>query len=237
MSFAENLQYLRKRDKITQEELAEYLQVSRQAVSKWETGEFYPETEKLIALCDKFGVTIDDLLRGDVTKSGTAQPLEEKSASEDTRECCATDEKVCKSCEGKRAKTKREILGESFGGFIMISCVIAYLCMGCFANLWHPGWLVFLGGITLCTFLGSFLGNDGGEDESDGDSDDYQPNFKERMFGGLAAASMMAATVVFLCLGFFANLWHPGWISFIAGGALSGLFGGLAHYFSDKDKS
>ena len=68
MSFAENLQYLRKRDKITQEELAELLQVSRQAVSKWETGDFYPETGKLIILCDKFGVTLDELLRGDVAK-------------------------------------------------------------------------------------------------------------------------------------------------------------------------
>ena len=38
MSFAENLQTLRKRDKITQEELADKLQVSRQSVSKWETG-------------------------------------------------------------------------------------------------------------------------------------------------------------------------------------------------------
>lgn len=46
MSFAENLQTLRKRDKITQEELADKLQVSRQSVSKWETGEAYPETEK-----------------------------------------------------------------------------------------------------------------------------------------------------------------------------------------------
>ena len=38
MAFADNLQYLRKRDKITQEELADKLQVSRQSVSKWETG-------------------------------------------------------------------------------------------------------------------------------------------------------------------------------------------------------
>lgn len=50
MSFAENLQYLRKRDKVTQEGLAETLGVSRQSVSKWETGEAYPETEKIIAL-------------------------------------------------------------------------------------------------------------------------------------------------------------------------------------------
>lgn len=67
MAFAENLYYLRRKSRITQEELADSLDVSRQSVSKWETGEAYPETEKLIALCDKFGVSLDDLLRGDLT--------------------------------------------------------------------------------------------------------------------------------------------------------------------------
>ena len=79
MAFAENLYYLRKKNRITQEELADFLDVSRQSVSKWETGEAYPETEKLIALCDKFGVSLDDLLRGDLT-----QPQEcEKSGEND----------------------------------------------------------------------------------------------------------------------------------------------------------
>lgn len=67
MNLAKNLQYLRKRDKVTQEELADRLGVSRQSVSKWETGEAYPETDKLIMLCDLFNVSLDGLLRGDVT--------------------------------------------------------------------------------------------------------------------------------------------------------------------------
>jgi len=65
MSFSENLHYLRKRDKVTQEELADKLGVSRQSVSKWETGEAYPETDKLLLLCDLFGVSLDGLMRGD----------------------------------------------------------------------------------------------------------------------------------------------------------------------------
>lgn len=72
MNLAKNLQYLRKQNKITQEELAEKLDVSRQSISKWEMGEAYPETEKLIALCDLFGTSLDDLVRGDVT-SGEAE--------------------------------------------------------------------------------------------------------------------------------------------------------------------
>lgn len=66
MNISQNLQYLRKRDKITQEELADKLGVSRQSVSKWETGEAYPETDKLITLCDLFGVSLDELMRTDL---------------------------------------------------------------------------------------------------------------------------------------------------------------------------
>ena len=67
MSFSENLQYLRKRDRITQEELADKIGVSRQSVSKWETGEAYPETDKLIVLCDMFNVSLDVMVRGDAS--------------------------------------------------------------------------------------------------------------------------------------------------------------------------
>ena len=50
MSFGENLQYLRKQKEITQEQLAEQLEVSRQSVSKWESGQSFPEMEKLLQL-------------------------------------------------------------------------------------------------------------------------------------------------------------------------------------------
>lgn len=69
--YSQNLYYLRKRDKITQEELADRLGVSRQAVSKWETGEAYPETEKLIVLCDYFRISIDSFLRSDLSQTAT----------------------------------------------------------------------------------------------------------------------------------------------------------------------
>lgn len=68
MNLAKNLQVLRKNKKITQEEVAERLGVSRQSVSKWETGEGYPEMDKLLLLSDWFGVSVDELLRGDLQK-------------------------------------------------------------------------------------------------------------------------------------------------------------------------
>ena len=62
MEFHEKLQYLRKQNHWTQEQLAEKLYVSRTAVSKWESGKGYPNIESLKAISKIFGVSIDELL-------------------------------------------------------------------------------------------------------------------------------------------------------------------------------
>ena len=62
MMFAENLVALRKVHAMSQEELAERIGVSRQTLSKYETGESLPDIEKCKALADVFGITVDDLI-------------------------------------------------------------------------------------------------------------------------------------------------------------------------------
>ncbi len=64
--FADNLKKIRKEHNLSQEELSEEIGVSRQAISKWESGAAYPEMDKIILLCDKFNVNIDDLLHKDI---------------------------------------------------------------------------------------------------------------------------------------------------------------------------
>lgn len=68
MSFAEKLQSLRKSKGISQEQLAELLDVSRQSISKWESGQNYPEIDKLIKLSDLFDITLDDLVKDKASK-------------------------------------------------------------------------------------------------------------------------------------------------------------------------
>lgn len=63
MEFAEKILTLRKSNDLTQEELAEKLNVSRQSVSKWESGQAVPELEKIVALSSVFNVTTDYLLK------------------------------------------------------------------------------------------------------------------------------------------------------------------------------
>ena len=74
MPLSDNLQFLRARQGLTQEQLAEQLDVSRQSVSKWESAASFPEMDTLLKLCDMFHTDLDTLLRGSV----------EQSLSEDT---------------------------------------------------------------------------------------------------------------------------------------------------------
>lgn len=64
MNIADRIQKLRKREGISQEELADHIGVSRQAVSKWESDQSLPEIDKICLLSDYFGVTTDYLLKG-----------------------------------------------------------------------------------------------------------------------------------------------------------------------------
>lgn len=61
MGFAENLREIRNKRNITQEQLAELLFVSRQTISKWESGQGYPETEKLLSIAKALNVSLDYL--------------------------------------------------------------------------------------------------------------------------------------------------------------------------------
>ena len=73
MKFYEKLYELRKSAGMTQNDLAEKLNVSRQAVSRWEQGSATPDVENLIAISDLFGVTLDELLRGEAPPTAAQQ--------------------------------------------------------------------------------------------------------------------------------------------------------------------
>lgn len=81
MNFASNLQILRKtHGNLSQEALADQMNVSRQTVSKWEMGAATPEVDKLAALADYFHCTLDQLLREDLNKRREAySPVEIKT--------------------------------------------------------------------------------------------------------------------------------------------------------------
>lgn len=81
MKFGENLQKLRKEKRISQEQLAEQLGVTRQSVSKWESGNSYPEMDKIVAICNLFHCDMDVLINKDITEE-----REKKDASSVVKE-------------------------------------------------------------------------------------------------------------------------------------------------------
>ena len=106
MSFHSKMIKLRKHKGFTQETFAAEIGVSRQSVYKWESGQSYPEVEKLLKVARTFGVTVDDMLNDEmeVGRNGEMMPLADYLAEE---------ERLKKEAEEKRArraaaKAKRE---------------------------------------------------------------------------------------------------------------------------------
>ena len=75
---SEKLYQLRRSRGLSQEQLAEQLNVSRQAVSKWESGASMPESEKLLAISRFFGVTLDELMGEEQERMPDAGPAEKR---------------------------------------------------------------------------------------------------------------------------------------------------------------
>ena len=73
------LQY-RKKHNLSQEELAAKIGVSRQAISKWERAEASPDTDNLILLAEIYGVSLDELLKGENAKSENDEKSEQNNA-------------------------------------------------------------------------------------------------------------------------------------------------------------
>ena len=103
MALSEKLYELRKKSGLSQEQLAEQLGVSRQAVSKWESGKAVPESDTLISISQYFNVTLDYLMK---ENESVSEPVTEK---EETK---------------TNAKSRREkrIIG-------LIACLIGIVCL------------------------------------------------------------------------------------------------------------
>lgn len=79
MSFGDRLQAVRRGAGMTQEAFAQQLKVSRQAVSKWESSRGYPEIEKIIYICNHYGVSMDELFQDEVPHRPSAETKPEQS--------------------------------------------------------------------------------------------------------------------------------------------------------------
>lgn len=121
MNFNEKLQKLRKEKKYSQEELADMLDVTRQSVSKWESGQTYPEMDKLLSICKIFGCTLEELTNDTINLNEFTG--EKKSKVSD----------ITNSIEEYIEKTYHYFAGSTFKDiikcFIVMFIVYLFLCV------------------------------------------------------------------------------------------------------------
>ena len=123
MTIADRIQSLRKAKGMSQEELADKVGVSRQAVSKWESEQATPDLDKVVIMSDIFEVTTDYLLKG----------IEPVKSDEHKTMADVIDQKVLTEKNGTRAKTALKWFLIGFGILLaidLISMLVYFLVNG-----------------------------------------------------------------------------------------------------------
>ena len=121
MAFSKQLIHLRNIRGMSQEELAALMDVSRQSVSKWETDQTYPDSEKLIRLSEIFEVSTDYLLKGTETEITNRQYNSRASAQMSAEVNDILDH------VHQMSQTKRMIIGLVLIGGIVFLCILCFL--------------------------------------------------------------------------------------------------------------
>ena len=137
MTLGEKIQSLRKQHGMSQEQLADTLNVSRQAVSKWETDESQPDIDRLVEISSIFNVSTDYLIKNKSTT--TSVSLAKKSSSSSS------------------FRTKRIAFLVST---IYSSAFVIFLILGFVWGLWHPGWIIFFLPPVIVRFLAQHMSKD-----------------------------------------------------------------------------
>lgn len=133
MGFAEKLKSIRKEKNLSQEQLAELLDVSRQAVSKWEQDHGYPETEKLISLATQLNISLDYLML-----SNQEEPVKAETKEISIKETTYLSDK--------------RIIVKSFDGTMACSCYKFYISPILLPTYNEPK--AILNGVDMRTFWG-----------------------------------------------------------------------------------
>ncbi len=172
LEIAERLIKLRKQHGLSQEELADQLGVSRQAVSKWERAESSPDTDNLIALAKLYNISLDELFG--INKDDDKEVKSQESDEGKKQTYCKIDKNglfvktpkesveidfkalgidIAKYTKREKTKFKVDLFPKNHNKnskivaileIILVFCaLIAYLLVGFLANGWHWAWILF----------------------------------------------------------------------------------------------
>mgnify|MGYP001081476259 CR=1 FL=1 len=209
---ANRLYELRKQHGYSQDELAEMLNVSRQAVSKWERSESSPDTDNLIALARLYGVSLDELL------GYTAQASDACDNKDETSDAASDGDKVHIDEDGIYIEDKN-------GEKVTIKGGIAKFVNKVVGDIHVDGANTTVNGKE------AHCDKDAPHVEiADGKIVVSEKDKTARIINDCVwGVSFLLATIAYLLIGFLCNLWHPGWILFFAPFVLGGISSTITH--------
>lgn len=222
---ANRLYELRKQHGYSQDELAEMLNVSRQAVSKWERSESSPDTDNLIALARLYGVSLDELLGYTAQASDACDDKNETSdaANDETGD----DSTVNFESDGDKVHIDEEgiHIEDKDGAKVVIKGGIAKLVNKVVGDIHVDGAKTTVNGKEV------HCDKDAPHVEiADGKIVVSEKDKTARIINDCVwGVSFLLATIAYLLIGFLCNLWHPGWILFFAPFVLGGISNTITH--------
>ena len=193
MAIGNRLYNLRKEKNISQEELANALDVSRQTISKWETGESTPDFNKICPLCEYFGITTDELI------SGKQNIIEAKK-------------------ENKKAKFARN-LAVSIGLYIL--SLVAIILFSAAFDQPIIGVCLFFTIIAVATGLIIYSGIVYGKDKEEEEKEEKKKS--NSTLKGIMSIVDILGVIVYLLVSFITGAWHITWIIFLAVGLVNAI--------------
>ena len=134
---ANRLVSLRKQYNFSQDELAERLGVTRQAISRWERGEASPETDNLIGLSKIYGVSVDSLL---ALENGAGSPPVGRAREQPLQSAGKPEPAAAETVDKGPDNVFANRLVHAYPAIV----TLIYLILGFGFQLWHPGWILFL---------------------------------------------------------------------------------------------
>lgn len=131
MKLEERLTALRQEKGLSQADVAEQLDVSRQAISRWETGKVVPTVDNLACLSRLYGVPMEALLYGDEGAEPVRQETKEEAVPEPEETAQGTPERPAGTAPGKqkgRGTSRREVAALVLAAAcILLACIVAYV--------------------------------------------------------------------------------------------------------------
>ena len=209
IKIANKLVELRKKNGLSQEELADKLGLSRQAVSKWERAESSPDTDNLICLAKLYNVSLDELLNTDETIEEISREVkekeEEKNRGYEPVKSALTEDEIKRN---KRFNLVQAILS---GSLFLVATIVYFAVSFYNPSEWSRLWIVYFIPIIITSVVAAL---------------------KHRRFCEFCYPIL--ATLVFFILGFYLDMFHPGWLVFITIPVFYSVFGPIDKTIADR---